>query len=463
LTKKRLWFILVEEWIMTEKNSQEPGAIPEADDLKKQSPGAAFDPGQTRLLPPAAAMGEHKLGDSPATDPANISGLVAETKPVGAKERWFKKLSQPQIIWISLAIILFFLTMFLLLIIQGRHKKIMLKPSAGEQLEEAGKIDASGVLKNELARRRAAGSILLLTDDEFAGQAPMVVRASGPVVSALIDPELAAMVDALKIRFKISADAKLPGRENAANRMSKGDFRGFKINVEEKMENRGSLSEEVTVTTPQKGFIKTINRVLDSIKASDLERFAAELRAAGLEIVKPTLLPGDTFFKVQFKTDSIFGKPIAPDLLISGKSLGKISLGMPTVQMETLLLSAYVVLKRKVLVNDIYYDVYKVLDQSNEPLFFVYENKGLVWGIAIISEIFKTGKGIGINSSLGEIRINYPQVQVGISEKKTPFVKIDGVDGLFVIQNEGIDMKRRILPNKTKIISILIGNSLEFE
>jgi hypothetical protein len=149
--------------------------------------------------------------------------------------------------------------------------------------------------------------------------------------------------------------------------------------------------------------------------------------------------------------------------LISGKNLGKISLGMPTAQLETLLLSSYVVLKRKVLVNDIYYDVYKVLDQSNEPLFFVYENKGLVWGIAIISEIFRTGKGIGINSSLGEMRINYPQVQVGISEKKTPFVKIDGVDGLFVIQNEGVDIKRQILPNKTKIISILIGNSLEFE
>jgi hypothetical protein len=463
LTKKRLWFILVAELIMTENISKEPGAIPEADDLKKQPPGAAFDPGQTRLLPPQAAVGENGPENSRATDPANAGGLVAEPGPYGAKERWFKKLSQPQIIWISLAIILFFLTMFLLLIIQGRHKKIMLKPIAGEQLEEAGRMDASGILKNELARRRAAGSILLLTDDEFAGQAPMAVRAGGPVISALIDPELAAMVDALKIRFKISAEGKLPGRENAANRISKGEFRGFKISVEEKMENRDSLFEEVTVTTPQKGFIKTINRVLDSIKASDLESFASELRAAGLEINKPALPPGDTIFKVQFKTGGVFGKPIAPDLLISGKNLGKISLGMPTAQLETLLLSSYVVLKRKVLVNDIYYDVYKVLDQSNEPLFFVYENKGLVWGIAIISEIFRTGKGIGINSSLGEMRINYPQVQVGISEKKTPFVKIDGVDGLFVIQNEGVDIKRQILPNKTKIISILIGNSLEFE
>ncbi len=143
--------------------------------------------------------------------------------------------------------------------------------------------------------------------------------------------------------------------------------------------------------------------------------------------------------------------------------MGKSSLGMTTAQLESMLLSSYIVLKRKVLVKDIYHDVYKVLDQSNEPLFFVYENNNLVWGISLISEIFKTEKGIGIGSSLGSIRINYPKVRVGISEKKIPFIKIDGVDGLFVIQNEGVNMVTHIFPSKNKVISILIGNSLEFD
>jgi hypothetical protein len=128
-----------------------------------------------------------------------------------------------------------------------------------------------------------------------------------------------------------------------------------------------------------------------------------------------------------------------------------------------MLLSSYIVLKRKVLVNDIYCDVYKILDQSNEPLFFIYENKGQVGGISIISEFFKTEQGIGIGSSFGDLRVNYPRVNMGISDKKTPYVKIDGVDGLFVMQGEGVDIRRHILPNKTKVISILIGNSLEFE
>jgi hypothetical protein len=454
------------ELIMTENISREPGAFPEPDELKKQQPGAALDPGQTRLLPPTAAVGEHKLGDSPAIDPAVVSGLIDGTGSVGAKKGWFKKLSQPQIIWISLAIILIFLAVFLLLIIQGRHKNKILKPLAGEQLEEAGKInniDASGILKSNLARRQVAGPILLLTDDELVGQAPMAVRASGPVISAAVDPELAAMVDALKIRLKIITDSKSTSRGNIVTKVYKGDFRGFMINVEEKTENQNAFSEEVAVSTPKKGFIKTVNRVLQSIQGSDLERFALELKDAGLEISKPPLQPGSPFFQVQFKVKSIFGKAVAGDLLISGNSLGKISLGMPTAQLETMLLSSYIVLKRKVLVNDIYYDVYKILDQSNEPLFFVYENKGRVWGISIISEIFKTGKGIGIGSSLGDLRINYPRLNVGISDKKTPFVKIDGLDGLFVMQNEGVDIKRQILPNTTKVISILVGNSLEFE
>jgi hypothetical protein len=450
---------------MTDAKLILPNTIPEPNDLKGQKSGAAFDPGQTRLPPPMAAVSENKLENGPVIDSADVSGLADDPGPVDATKGWFKKLSQPQIIWISLSIILIFSLIFLLLIMQGRHKNKILKPIADEQPEIAGKNGGNdtGMIPKIKSSQQTTWSILPLTDDEFAGQAPIVVKASGPVISAASDPELAAMVDALKIRLKILEDSKSTSRRNIITKVTKGDFRGFKINIEEKIDNQNAISEEITVTTPQKGFIKTVNHVLESIRETDLERFAVELRNAGLEIIKLPLQPGNKIFQVQLKALNIFGKPIAGDLLISGKSVGKISLGMPTTQLETMLLSSYIVLKRKVLVNDIYYDVYKILDQSNEPLFFIYENKGRVWGISIISEIFKTEKGIGIGSSLGNMRMNYPRVSMGISEKKIPFVRIDGVDGLFVIQSEGINIIKQIFPSKTKIISILIGNSLEFE
>lgn len=465
LTKKYPWFILVSELTMTETKPILPNTIPETDAPQDRPIAIAIDPSQTRLMPTKATNGKQGFGNSQASDFDITANPAKEFEPANAPMKWFKKSAQPAIIWISLSIVLIFLAVLLLMFMQARPKNKIFKSLPGEQPEEAGEIgssDTGSIPKNKSAQQ-ATLPILTLADDEFAGQAPMVVKASGPVISAAIDPELAAMVDALKIRLKILEDSKSTNRGNIIIKVTNGNFRGFKINIEEKIENQNTFSEEVTVITPKKGFIKTVNRVLESIRDSDLERFAVELQNAGLEIVELPLQPGNKVFRVQFEAASISKKPIAADLLISGKNVGEISLGMPTAQLEAMLLSSYIVLKRKVLVNDIYYDVYKILDQSNEPLFFVYENKGRVWGISIISEIFKTAKGIGIGSSLGDMRINYPRVNVGISEKKIPFVKIDDVDGLFVIQSEGVDIIKQIFPSKTKIVSILIGNSLEFE
>ena len=450
---------------MTETKSLDPALVPQPGDQGEQHPAATGDPSQTRLLPANPAFSQPDAATPPGVDPQGVPGPAAVPRLRLAPALWFKKLSQSQIIWMSLSIFLTLLIIFVWLIMQGQHKNKIPKSVATEQLEEEAEspgMDSSAILKNRLTRP-AARPEMVLTDDEFAGQAPLAVKAGGPLISAEIDPELAAMVDALKKRMQLSVEGKSTNRGGVITRVSKGDFRGFKISVEEKSENQNILAEDVTVTFPKKGLIRTVNRVLEFFRDSDPERFASELQDAGLEIIKLPFQPGDKVIKIQIRAASVFGKPVAADLLISGKSVGKITLGMTTAQLENMLLSSYVVLKRKVLVDDVYHDVYKVLDQSNEPLFFIYENKNRVWGISIISEFFKTAMGIGIGSSLGNIRIHYPKVSVGVSEKKIPFVRIDGVDGLFVIQNENVDIRKRVFPNQARVISILIGNSLEFE
>ena len=125
---------------------------------------------------------------------------------------------------------------------------------------------------------------------------------------------------------------------------------------------------------------------------------------------------------------------------------------MPLAQLKSRIVATDSVLKRKVLINDVYHDVYKISDQGGNPLFFVYEKTEKVLGIWVVSESFKTGKGIGINSSLDQIRINYPAITLSRSEKKIPFVKVDGVAGILIIQNEG----------EKKVVAILIGDSPEF-
>ncbi|MCX6557926.1 MAG: hypothetical protein NTW95_10925 [Candidatus Aminicenantes bacterium] len=444
---------------MTENKNHEDNPFPEPEEPKERPAGTAYDPSQTRLLTSMPAAAERKPERIPDGDAAH--GPAEEPGSVYAKRERFKKLTQTQIIWISFSIILVCLILFVLLITQGRQRNKALKPATGENLEETaetGNPDAERMLKNKLARQADKLS-LILSDDEFTGQAPMTVKATGPVVSATADPELAAMVDALKIRLQVSSEGKTVGRGTTGTTTSKGEYRGFKISVEEKADKQKMLSEETTVTTPQKGLIRTADRVLQSVSGSDLAQFSAELLNAGLEIIRLPAQPGSGVCKVQFRAVHGFGKPIPGDLLISGRRVGKISLGMPTTQLETILLSSYVVLKRKVLVNDVYYDVYKVLDQSNEPLFFVYENQGRVWGISLISDLFQTEKGIGINSTLGSLRINYPQVKVGLSEKNTPYVKMDDVEGLFILPSEGIDIRKRVFPNNTKIIFFSAGRA----
>lgn len=144
---------------------------------------------------------------------------------------------------------------------------------------------------------------------------------------------------------------------------------------------------------------------------------------------------------------------MAAEWLIAAKAVGAISLGMPVDRIKGNLAPSAQVLKRKILVNDAYYDVYKATDASGEPLFYAYEKSGRVWGISVVSPAFKTVSGIGIGSSLDQMRISYPEVRLAHSLRKTPFARVQGVDGIFIFQSD----------TRQEVVAILIGESPEFE
>ncbi len=292
-----------------------------------------------------------------------------------------------------------------------------------------------------------------LTDEPFAGQAPLAVRTGGPIISSEIDPQLAALADALRIRVQIMQGSQSLVRGTTVTRTTKGDYRGFRVSALEKSENGTVVAEETRVESPKKALIKTVNHVLEAVQKTDFPGFLSEIRNAGLEFSPAPVPAGKNIYRAQLRPIAAWGTPIAGELLIAGKSVGRITLGMPVDRMKNQLLASYIILKRKVLINDVYYDVYKILDQGNEPLLYVYEKDGKVWGISIISNAFKTAKGIGIGNSLEQMRINYPIIKLAYSEKRTPFVQVDDVAGIFIVQGEA----------EKKIISILVGDSPEFE
>jgi hypothetical protein len=379
----------------------------------------------------------------------------ADAKPAAAPPAQAPHPLKLNYIWVFLPIGLLLAIVLVILGTQGRQKhnlkNLPANPRNSEEKQELSNYSAFIAQNKSLKQEKIADQFL--TDEPFAGQAPLAVKAGGPIFSPEIDPQLAALADALRIRVQIMQGSQALVRGNTATRATKGDFRGFRVSALEKSLNGVVVSEEIRVDSPKKALIKTVNHVLETVQKTDFPGFIAEMRDAGLEFSPAPVPAGKNIFRAQVRPLANWGRPVAGELLIAGKNVGRITLGMPVERLKGQLPASYIILKRKVLINDVYYEVYKILDQGNEPLLFVYEKEGRVWGISIISDAFKTGKGIGIGNSLEQMRINYPMVKLAYSEKKTPFVQVDDVAGIFIIQGEG----------EKKIISILVGDSPEFE
>ena len=419
-----------------------PGAMP-----------AAPDPGQPVVPGPAAAgpgspagKDEARLAAAPAAAPARPAGIRPERSPYAAK---------PKTTWVIMFFsVLLVAALVILATRDGQRKTVKptpLPPQRGEEKQDLSNYSAFIAQNRSLRQERAADQFL--TDEAFAGEVPLAVKPGGPLIAAEIDPQLAALADALRIRVRIMLGSQSLVRGKTTTRTTRGEFRGFRVSALEKIENGAVVFEETRVESPKKALIKTVNRVLDTAQKTDLPGWVAEMRSAGLEFFPAPVPAGRSVFRGQVRPLAGWGKPVDGERTISGKRVGPIALGMPVDRMRDQLLATYIVLKRKVLVNDLYYDVYKVLDRGNEPLFYVYEKGGKVWGISIISDQFKTEKGMGIGNTLDQMRINYPIVKLASTEKKTPFIQVEDVAGIFILQGEG----------EKSILSILVGDSPEFE
>jgi len=440
---------------MSEKISAEKNVPIIPDNLNPKEGGAPTTPTQ----PPRPQSAETTKVSSQNIAAANAAqaspSSPVETKPIDAPPRPILRPLKPQYNWILIPIIFLLLFILVLFIARPRHqadlRKMPAPPSGSDESIDLSNYSAF-VAKNQ-ALREDKYSESILTDETYAGQAPMAARPNGPLISPEIDPQLAALADAFKIRLQFFQGSQLLSRGRTTARITKGDFRGFKVSAVENLENGVAVSEEITVTTPQNGLLKSINRVLEDIQRTDFSRILSELQNAGLEFYVLPMTPDKKTIRVGLRSVRFWGKPVPAGLLIAGNSVGGVTLGMPVAQIKGKLDASYNVLKRKVLVNDVYFDVYKITGRGDEPLLYVYEKENRVWGISIVSDLFKTERGIGIGSPLDWIRLNYPAITLAYSVKKPPFIRIADVDGIFIVQAEG----------EKKVISILIGQSPEFE
>jgi len=426
---------------MPENKSPETNPTP-APPLPNQAPGGAANTPEPPLnLPPEAMVQEAVPVESP----------IPQTKTEGTRPLPAAKPALPKNLWWLAAAVLTLLVVLVIAAIGNRGKTESETPAvqSTEKTEDLSNYTAFIAENKELIEKKPSEQVL--TAEPFAGEAPLAVREGGPLSSRAGDPQLAALAEALMKRVRIMHGYRDTEAKGQVVRSTKGEYRGFRVNAQEKRMNGAAVHSEIIVSTPGKGVVRTVNRILQQLDRTDLNGMLSEVHAAGLETIP--LAAGGDVFRVQLRPVRPWGKPVAAEWLIAAKTVGAISLGLPVDRIKGNLAPATQVLKRKILVNDAYYDVYKATDASGEPLFYAYEKAGRVWGISVVSPAFRTVNGIGIGSSLDQMRISYPEVRLAHSERKTPFARVQGVDGIFIFHSD----------TRQEVVAILIGESPEFE
>ena len=280
-------------------------------------------PDQTQLFPPAETPrvpgpAEGKEGDV-VTGPAE-----AETKPAAAPPEPAPHPLKPNHIWVILPIGLLLAIVLVILGTRGgqkqRLKNLPAPPQKSEEKQELENYSAFIAQNKSLRVEKIADQFL--TDEAFEGQAPLAVRSGGPLISAEIDPQLAALADALRIRVQVMQGSQSLVRGATATRTTKGDYRGFRVTALEKSENGVVVAEETRVESPKKALVKTVNHVLDAVQKTDFPGFLSEIRNAGLEISPAPVPAGKNIYRVQLRPVAAWGTPVAGELVDLGKKRG---------------------------------------------------------------------------------------------------------------------------------------------
>lgn len=216
-----------------------------------------------------------------------------------------------------------------------------------------------------------------------------------------------------------------------------------------------TLAEETPVTVA-KTRPTAVKASADNLIPSSAEETKIAAEVPGIQQPDKQTIPGQA---PSGKAALKFKGTVAIDYLISRKKVGRVEVDMPIIAMKAALPGSYGFVAKKIEFENDYYTVIKVLDENKTPLFYVNEKDSRVWGIQIISDKYKTAERIGIGSTLGNIKMYYSKPKIWSAKGSAPLVSVSELDGVFVLQDKGVDIGKGIFPDSAKIESILIGGS----
>jgi len=152
------------------------------------------------------------------------------------------------------------------------------------------------------------------------------------------------------------------------------------------------------------------------------------------------------------------------DNLITDKSVDGVNIGKEINKFISEVKSKYSVKKEKFMLEGDSYDIYNVYENGNkiysvEPA----ENKAIIYRIWIYSSKFKTKEGIGVGSTLGDLKSKYHIKFITTEGEGGIAVSVKECDVCFILDNSKLPqnwwdkMDTKILPDNITIAEIIIA------
>lgn len=299
-----------------------------------------------------------------------------------------------------------------------------------------------------------------LNNDNLKGISPIITNENEKyVISAEQDAELTAIAQAFKKRGEILFGEQLKEYRKTTIHSIDANIRGFDIKYVYQIRGEKILKNNLVITTPTKGVLLFKNQVLTNLRKTTYEDFMKALNDAGIEIVKDeeALVEGNMIVQMNFQPES--PPSTLPKYLIGKNRVGEITLNLPVNQIEARLPDGFRYIKRTVRVEDKDVVVHKIFDTENKTLFYIRDKESKVWKIQITDERFRNPLGIGIGTTLAQMKIYYPLFKLTKIDKGDPFFQDPETGAKFMIQSEGMDFENLNFPETNQISSILIESS----
>ena len=365
---------------------------------------------------------------------------------------------------ILLVVLICFLALAVIQMVRTRRNAQVLENAARSSVKAPGESDILKSIRGSESRvrREEQPRQYSFPKKVFMGSAPLRTEKTEALYSQDQDPEVAALIDAFNVRYRMIFGIKVSRKADIVTETCRGVFRGFGISSIQVRESDRIIKDEITLVTPSGGTVRVGDKILKSVSRCTYDELKNELDIAGIVSEKETI-PEKEIIRVQLRITDRWEKRPAEPYLIYGNGVEGIKLGMGIEEMKAMLSDRYRILMRRIMVGNRFETILKIDDRDRTPLFFIYERNEKIWGIEVVHARYKTRREIGIGSTLGMVRIFYPDVNIVSIPGKLTYLFVD--DSLnnnikFMLLDENrIDFEKEKFPFDLKINSVLVGNS----